>query len=341
VTLDAATTIVWLGEQAADSQASATLSAWARSRNLVLAAPAGSVPPTIAVDLGISATVEDLLDSARDALTARSGTDVDRALKAAESLLEAHPELPNAAWLMAEIERARSVRCRLIAPTDDEAADRAWSRASALDTGRLAGPGEPTVAAARPATITPEMRASRETQVWIDGSPVGPGPIASRAGPHALVVTRRGGPIWASWIEAPPGPSTVALSQLDAAPCSTADLEEAHLAGGYVSAELARCAHWVAAAPGLTLGAIRIATCQEDQCGPLVDWRPSPVWSQPPPHERERRSGWPSWATWGLVGTGVAVAAGVVAAVVASSSRSPSEVEYTLGPLVQGPPKQP
>jgi hypothetical protein len=340
VTPDAATTIVWLGEQGADSQTSATLSAWARSRGLVLAPPAVWVPPTIAVDLGISATIEDLLDSARDAVTARSGADVDRALAAAESLLKAHPELPNAAWLMAEVERARSVRSRLIAPTDDEAADRAWSRASALDTGRLAGPGEHAVAAAQPATITPETRASREAQVWIDGSPVAPGPIASRAGPHALVVTWRGAPIWATWIEAPPGPSTVALLQPDAAACSTADLAEAHLAGGRVSAELARCARWVVAAPGLTLGAIRIATCEEDQCGPWVDWRPSPVWSHPPPHERERRSGWPSWATWGLVGTGVAVAAGVVvAAVAASSSRSPSEVEYVQGPLIQGPPK--
>jgi hypothetical protein len=340
VTPDAATTIVWLGEQAADSQASATLAAWARSRGLVLAPPAESVPRAIAVDLGISATIEDLLDSARDALTARSGADVDRALGAAESLLKAHPELPNAAWLMAEVERARSVRSRLIAPTDDQAANGAWSRASALDSGRIAGPGEQAVGAPAPATITPEMRAARETQIWIDGSPVAPGPIASRAGPHALVVTWRGAPIWASWIDAPPGPSTVALSQLDAAACSSSDLEEAHLAGGLVSAELARCAHWVVAVPGLTLGAIRIATCQEDQCGPLTDWRPSPVWSQPPPpHERQRRSGWPAWASWGLVGTGVAVAAGVVAAVVASSSRSPSEVEYIQGPLVQGSPK--
>jgi hypothetical protein len=48
VTPDAATTIVWLGEQGADSQTSATLSAWARSRGLVLAPPAVWVPPTIA-----------------------------------------------------------------------------------------------------------------------------------------------------------------------------------------------------------------------------------------------------------------------------------------------------
>jgi hypothetical protein len=110
---------------------------------------------------------------------------------------------------------------------------------------------------------------------------------------------------------------------------------------GRVSAELARCARW----GGCRTGGSRSARYASPPARRInaahgVDWRPSPVWSHPPPHERERRSGWPSWATWGLVGTGVAVAAGVVvAAVAASSSRSPSEVEYVQGPLIQGPPK--
>ena len=48
--------------------------------------------------------------------------------------------------------------------------------------------------------------------------------------------------------------------------------------------------------------------------------------------EHKHRSGWPAWATWGLVGTGVAVASGVVIAVIASSSRSAGGSEWTLGP---------
>ena len=338
MTPDAAAIIVWLGELPADAQAATSLTAWARSHGLSLVAPVDVARTSLTVDLGIAATVEDWLDSARDALTARSAADVDRALAAAQSLLDAHPELPNAAWLMAEIERARAARFRRIAPTDVEAAERAGSRAFALDGGRLAGAGETQATMPPTATITLQLRAASAEQVWMDGSPATTPALESRAGPHAIVVTWQGVPIWATWIEAPPGTSTVALSQLDAPACSSADLEQAHIAGERVEAHLAQCTHWVAAAPGVTPGAIRVATCEADQCTPLADWRPPPLWSEPVQPEHKRRSGWPAWATWGLVGTGVAVAAGVVAAVVVSSSHGAGEVEYVSGGLAKQPP---
>jgi hypothetical protein len=339
VTPDAASTIVWLGEQPADAQAAAALTAWARSHGMRLVPPTDDAHTPLTVDLGIAATVEDWLDTARDALTARSGADVDRALAAAQSLLDAHPELPNAAWLMAEVERARAARFGRINPTDVEAAERAGARACALDHGRLAGAGETQATMPPTATITLHGRAAREEQVWIDGSPATALAVESHAGPHAIVVTWQGAPIWATWVEAPPGASTVGLSQLDAPACSSADLEAAHLAEGErVEANLAQCAHWVAAAPGLTRGAIRVATCEADECNPLAEWRPAPLWSQPIQPEHRNRSGWPAWATWGLVGTGVAAASGVIAAVVASSSRGADVVQYVNGGLAKQPP---
>jgi hypothetical protein len=338
VTPDAAATVVWLDERPADAQSAAALTVWARSHGMRLVPPTDEARTTLTVDLGIAATVEDWLDSARDALTARSAADVDRALAAAESLLEAHPELPNAAWLMAEVERARAARFRRINPTDVEAAERAGSRAYALDGGRLAGAGETQATMPPTTTITLQMRGAREEQVWIDGSPASTLSVESRAGPHAIVVTWQGAPIWAKWIEALPGASTVALSDLDAPACSSADLESAHIVeGAHLEANLALCANWVGAAPGLTPGAIRVATCEADQCTPLADWHPAPLWSQPVQPERKHRSGWPAWATWGLVGTGVAVASGIVAAVVASSSRGAGQVEFLNGGLQGGP----
>ncbi len=331
MTPDAGTPIVWLGEQPADAQAAAALTAWARSRGVTLVPPTDDARTTLTVDLGVAATVEDWLDSAHDALTARSAAEVDRALAAAQTLLDAHPELPNAAWLMAEIERARAARFRRITPTDLEAAERAGSRAYALDGGRLAGAGETQATMPPTATITLQVRPSREAQIWLDGSLVATGTIESRSGPHSIVVTWQGTPIWAKWIEAPPGASTVALSELDAPACSRADLESAQFGDGErVEAHLAQCAHWVAAAPGLKRDAIRVATCEADQCTPLADWYPAPLWSQPVQPEHKHRSGWPAWATWGLVGTGVAVASGVVAAVVASSSRGAGATQWVL-----------
>ncbi len=335
---DAAAPIVWLAETPADAQTSAALSAWARSRSLTLVAPAEAARNPLPVDLAVAGTVEDLLDSARDAITARSGPEVDRALRAAQDLLTAHPELPNAAWLMAEVERGRSARWLRIAPVDIEAAQRAWSRAGALDAGRMAGAGEVETAPAPAAAITLQMRPSREAQIWVDGVPVGPGVFESRAGPHAVVVTWGGNPIWAAWVETSPGPSTVTLSALDAPACSSADLEQAHIAGDHVESSLAQCGRWIAAAPGVTPGSLRVADCHGDRCDSFADWRPPPVWTQPinpDQHERGRRAGgWPTWGTWGLVGAGVAVASAVVIGVVASSSRSsPSAAGFALGPL--------
>jgi hypothetical protein len=336
VTPDASAPIVWLGEAPADAEASATLSAWARTQALGLVPPPDVVRPTLPVDLGMVATVENLLDSARDALTGRSGAEVDRALGAAQNLLAAHPELPNAAWLMAEVERLRAARWRRVAPTEVEAAERASSRADALDGGRMAGAGETDANMAQPATITLQMRPSREAQIWLDGSPVATGAIESRSGPHSVVVTWLGAPIWATWIETPAGASTVALSELDAPACTSADLEQTRLYGDHADADLAQCARWVVATRGLTSGSIRVATCQASRCSPLTDWRPPPVWSQPLAPSHEHRSGWPSWATWGLVGAGVAVASGVVVGVALSSSRSAGGSEYTFGGLIQG-----
>jgi hypothetical protein len=334
VTPDAATAIVWLSEAPADARSSALLSSWARERGLSLVSPSDPLRTPLPMDIGIAASIEDRLESARDALVAGSAADVDRALGAAEDLLAARPQLPNAAWLMAEVERARSVRWRRIAPTDPAAADRAWSRAEALDGGRTAGPGEQPSTRPETATLTPEMRPSAQAQVWLDGAALAAGPFSCRAGPHALVVTWQRTPIWASWIELPPGASTVTLSALDPPACSSADLSEVRLAGDGVSPGPARCAHWVAAAPGVDPGAIRIATCEGDQCSTLADWRPAPAWSRPAQPEGERRSRWPAWATWGLVGTGVAVATGVVVVAIAvSSSQSSPETRLGLGPF--------
>jgi hypothetical protein len=332
VTLDAPTPIVWLGEAPVDADATATLSAWARSHGIRLEPPARFVPKPLPVDLNLAATVEDQLDAARDAIAAGSSTDADQALGAAQAVLGSHPELPNAAWLMAEVERGRAARWRRIVPADPEAAERSSARADALDSGRMAGANERAAPPGQGSTLTFRMRPSREAQVWLDGVPVTAGAVESVAGPHALVVTWAGAPFWASWIETPPGPSIVPLSALDPSPCSDADFEQVRAVRDRVEADLTRCGNWIAVAPGGTSGTIRFAICQNAACSSLTEWRPPPVWSKPLEPEH-KHSGLPAWAAWGLVGTGVAVATGVVIGVVASSSRSAPQAEFVLGGL--------
>jgi hypothetical protein len=333
VTTDAATVVVWLSEAPADARSSALLSSWARERGLTLVSPRFPAWTPLPVDLSIAAAVEDRLESARDALVAGSGPDIDRAIESAADLLGAHPQLPNAAWLMAEVERLRSARWRRLAPIDTTAADRAWTRAAALDGGRSAGPGEQASSGPEPATVTLEMHAWSGERVWLDGAPVGPGPVSCRAGPHNLVVAWQQGPVWASWIEVPPGVSAVGLSALDAPACSTGDLGDARVEGNRVLAGEARCPRWVAAAPGTAPDSIRLATCEAGDCSALADWRPVPIWAQPRPPDADRGSHWPAWATWSLVGTGAAVATAVVVGLVAGQQTAAKSSQFVLGPL--------
>jgi hypothetical protein len=288
----------------------------------------------MAVDMSIAATVEDRLEAARDSLAARAGADVDGALESAAGLLEAHPELPNAAWLMAEVERARSTRFRRIAPVDAAAAARSWSRAAALDGGRAAGQGEGETApdSGARAVLSVELRPQADMRIWADGAPLDGVPVTTRPGAHDVIVTWRGAPVWASWVELPPGGSTLPLSALDAPECSAADLSAVRADGQRVVALQARCPHWVAAATSATRGAVRIATCEADRCAALSDYKPTSRWLlERPEHPKPE---WPAWATWGLVGTGAAVAAGVIAAVAVSNSQANSTgVRFVNGGL--------
>src|SRR5258708_2982295 len=79
----------------------------------------------------VEGTIRSPFLVAPDASIARASN----ALKAA-ALLRAHRELPQAGWLMAEVERARAVRWLRVRPVDADAAARAWRRADALDGGR-------------------------------------------------------------------------------------------------------------------------------------------------------------------------------------------------------------
>ncbi|HEY8086997.1 MAG TPA: hypothetical protein VIF09_04110, partial [Polyangiaceae bacterium] len=206
---DAPATLVWLDAEPPDASRSQAIAAWARAHGVVLRPPSKERAPALAVDPARADAIDGLLERVRDAMAARDAEAADRALASAEAELRAHPELPEAAWLMAEVERARSSRFRVIPPQDLDAADRAWARAEALDGGRVTGVGE-AASGAHPAdaslTLSLEPTGAR---AWLDGHPVGGTVVALHAGPHVVVVTSEDLPVWAGWIETPAGPSTL------------------------------------------------------------------------------------------------------------------------------------
>jgi hypothetical protein len=340
VSADAPATLVWIAPDAPDAAESRAIASWARAHEIELRPPRDERPEAIAMQPGVADQVEDLLERARDATAAREGDAIDRATRAAEDLLRAHAELPQAAWLMAEVARARSTRWRRVDPADPEAAEREWVRAEALDGGRMPGLGEAS-AASHPADAEVTLVLPDQDDARLDGKDVpASGVSATHAGTHALVVTADAVPVWAGWIEVQPGRSSLTIDAPAAAPCSTADAARAELAGDILRGERVRCARWVAVARGPASGALRIATCEGARCGPLLTWRvwrdaapwtgPSPQSSSP---DARRARHWPGWATWVLAGAGVAVAAGIAVAASGALQPAPTETRFVSGGL--------
>ncbi|HEY4015991.1 MAG TPA: hypothetical protein VGM06_21795 [Polyangiaceae bacterium] len=337
-------TVVWVAPDGPASEASATpdgpqsraLSAWGRAHGVRLVEPAVVAIPAIAVDPAVGERVEDDIDRARDAVAAHDADRAERAIEAADATLRAHAELPQAAWLMAEVERARAALWRRVAPLDAGAADLAWARAEALDGGRVAGVGEEAAPAHAPNAAVTLAVSPGDARAWLDGEPIGVSEaVATRAGLHALVVTWAGVPVWASWVEVSAGGSTLDVP-VDVAPaCSAADVSRARVgASGAVEARFVRCRSWVAVEAGARPATVRVATCETDRCGDPVEWRAPAPWTWAPPvREDDERRSWPAWATWALVGGGAAVAAGVIAVAAGAFQQAPTETRFASGGL--------
>ncbi|MGO9832719.1 MAG: hypothetical protein ACLP1X_00745 [Polyangiaceae bacterium] len=328
-------TLVWIAPEAPDAGQSHAISSWALGRSLTLVLPTDQRPTPVAAVTGerVADDVETLIDHARDAIVAHDTDGADRALSSAESLLRAHAELPQAAWLMAEVERCRSARWSRLPPGDAEAAGRAWTRAEALDGGRTPGIAEKAFAL-RPAaaTVGIGLTAAEGMQAWLDGKGV-TATVETSAGPHALVVTWAGTPVWAQWIEVPAGSSSIAVDAPSPPRCSRSDVGLARIFDGEVHPGGVRCPHWVAASPGNQPGEVRLASCAVDGCGPPLLWLAPSPWTRTPPASSgpkgsDRSGRWPAWATWSAVGAGAAVVAGAVVILVDALKPAQPETRF-------------
>jgi hypothetical protein len=344
VTGDAPATIAWIAPAPPDATQTAALSSWARERGVALVDPGRQAPQALPIDDRVADEIEALLVVAREAIVAHERDAADRALDAADARLRAHAELPQAAWLMAEVERARSMRWRRTEPVDAEAADRSSARADALDGGRVAGVGEQAASGATPgARLTIDVPAG--DGAWLDGASAGAQPIVTRAGLHAVRATWHGRTVWASWIDVPGGDITVVTEAPGTPPCSASDVAGVRLVvdgpsaavpgARTLDAQAVRCPQWVAAAPGATAGTIGVALCAAGRCGPLLDWRRPvvPLFSAGPAEPPEHAGRWPAWATWTFVGAGAAIAAGVAIGLYGALKTAPGDTVFVSGGL--------
>jgi hypothetical protein len=338
--------VVWLaaaaeGDVKGDVKGDArhALDEWARARGIRLVTPReGTAAP--AADPTIAERVEKELAAARDAISASDADTAERDLARIEATLRDHPELPQAAWLRAEAERAWAARWLRVEPRDEARARAAWETASALDGGRVAGVGEVDFPA-RPRVKTEFILESPQAEhltVRIDGrrvTPTAKGRFEVDLAPaeHQVLASLDGRMLFAAWIATAANPSPIRVPITEDA-CSRDELEHVARAGDRVQAAGVTCPAWVAVAPG-EHGSVFVAQCQGETCGPLLEWRTERFGATGPPQPPSRSIAWPAWATWTLVGIGAATATSMALIATGVFETRPVETHFVVGGVRQ------
>jgi hypothetical protein len=290
--------------------------------------------PSLRIDPTVADGVEEELEKARDACSALDAEAAERSLARAESTLRRHPELPQGAWLMAEVERGWARRWASLPPKDPERAAAAWRRAGGLDGGREPGVGEAGTAIVDPeVSFELHLDGVEEGEAWLDGRSVAPGPLRRSAGEHQLTLTRRGVVVWAGWIGVAEG-APVRVAPPEPLPCSAEDLSRVALddaKGKRIRADGVRCERWVVAEPTAISGALLVAPCTMDHCGALLEWSVSEGGPVVPNETVRRTSHWPAWATWTLVGVGAAAIAGITLGIDAAFHAGSTQPRFVSG----------
>jgi hypothetical protein len=327
-------TVVWIAPAGAERprQAEHALDEWGRSHGLHLEAPNHETAPRLPVDQTIADGIEEELEKARDASSALDTEAVEGALASAEATLRQHPELPQGAWLMAEVERGWARRWASMPPKDPERAAAAWRRARGLDGGREPGLGEASTPTSDP-EVAFEFFLDGEGNASLDGRPVSPGAGKSAPGEHQLTVTRKGVLVWAGWVGVGQG-AVVRVAPPGPVPCSAEDLGHVVVDGNAAEGKVVRssgvrCPLWVLADPEGTEGRLLVTSCKMDRCGALLEWRVNGAGSVVP--GGAVASTWPAWASWTLVGVGAAAIAGVTIGIDAAFHSGAAPAPFVLG----------
>ncbi len=255
----------------------ADLDAFAHSRLLRLEAPRENAAPFRASAYAPDAVaqIESSLEEARNAAAALEQSRALAALERAERVLREHPELPQSAWLMAEI-LEQSAEVENTAPDGAEAANALHQRAAALEGPRAAPfsdraiAGEPEIAGTRRLSV--EGLEPGDALEW-DGVQSEP-TVISAAGDHHARVTRRGRLLWAGWLKLAAEEPSVRLPVPETVACSADDIGQSYFAAGRaVPAAHARCDSYVLARA--REGGIEAALCERERCGKVVIWEHS------------------------------------------------------------------
>jgi hypothetical protein len=328
--------VVWLGGGDGGPSNAASIDAWAKGRGVRLVGFASDSRNALAYPESVVLRVEQEISRAREATAALDAEASDAALARAESDLLGHPEIPQSAWLLAEILRGRAARARSVAPKNEARAEAAVREARGLDGGRASGIGEGEEPETPLAMVELDLDGAEHGEILIDGRPRTPAKkdsslrasVLVSPGRHHVVLTVGGRPVWAAWTFATTG-SRLTVPSLRLS-CSRDDFAGVELRGSNVLASQVRCDEWVAARRSQS--ALFVARCSGDHCGPLVEWRVRLPDAPLVPRYEDRRV--PAWATWTAIGAVAAVVAGVVLVGSGALETPPQTTRFSYGGVV-------
>ena len=291
--------VLWLGAPAAQPEYRGEIAQWAAERGYRPVAP--EVRAGAAYDAAAAHRIETLLEDAKT--TAPGSANVFEEL---DRLLAEHPELPQAAWLMAERYALEAQQRAREALPGGDAGLQLTLRSRALEGARATAFGtdaslEPSAAPAHEPIELLGVRARDELS--IDGSPLFAGRQLA-PGRHHVQLWRARTSVWAGWVDVG-SPARVQIPDPTPA-CHDLDLLGTELTAlAPAPAPGVRCNSWAVASPDES-GGLRLARCQGSRCGA---WELQShgaatrgVTAQAPAAER---NGVPGWVTWGALGAGV------------------------------------
>jgi hypothetical protein len=322
--------MVWVGATASLGAHQPDLEGWARSRERRLEAPLSEVTlPPARHDDEAADRVEGLLAEARTQAFSGDAAAAIAALDSAEAVVEGAKELPESAWLMAEILHERAF---VVAPREPTAAADYERRATAL-----VGPRAAPFVAAPTSPPAPSQRTSQRTTgapTTLESAPAAPGPSSTAElhgvlstdeveldgvevsaprtipdGAHHVRVLRGGRLAWSGWVTVTG--SDVHLPVAPPLPCSATDLAPA-IAGVMHAPVL--CENYAMARP-VGPERIEVAVCHRGSCGEWLPWSRSwgaafegPMHPPPRPHSKN------PWVVWTTVGVAAVILGGFILA---------------------------
>jgi len=254
--------------------------------------------------------VEALFDAAQTALGALRPEEVGRSLSEAERLIQAHPELPQATWLLAE---CNLLTAEWLMLRDPVAAAARRAHGLALE-GPRATPfreGRHSDLATGPATRTTlRVRGLAEGDILEWDAEVRSSPLSTPLGQHQLRVRRGERLLWASWVTITTESQELTLNLPRLAACSADDVGATRDGPlGPIAPLHAACSEWAVARA--SRGELQVALCRGSRCGHWHRAGPEPEPFRGPA-QLVSRAQFPRWAAYTLASAGTAAVAAAV-----------------------------